>query len=79
MPKSKDNLIKFVADKVRLTGPKQDGSFTVSFDVGEYMWHNIKELPMVNGSIIGVGVMASPRDQKEKNDSPIEDQPLIEG
>lgn len=28
--------ITFHADKVKVTGPKVDGGFTVSFDLGEY-------------------------------------------
>lgn len=28
--------MKFEADKIKVTGPKVDGGYTVSFDVGEY-------------------------------------------
>lgn len=28
--------IEFTSDKIRITGPKVDGGYTVSFEVGEY-------------------------------------------
>lgn len=28
--------MEFTADKVKINGPKADGGFTVSFEVGEY-------------------------------------------
>lgn len=36
--------ISFSADKVKVSGPRVDGSFTVSFDVGEYEQEKIAEL-----------------------------------
>jgi len=36
--------LSFVADKVKIFGPKVDGSFTVSFEVGEYEQEKIAEL-----------------------------------
>ncbi len=37
-------MIQFNADKVSLTGPKIDGSWKVSFDVGEYERDKLKAL-----------------------------------
>lgn len=48
--------IRFIADKVKLVGPKVDGGFTVTFEVGEYEWPKIKDLPDLNGKIIVVEV-----------------------
>ena len=36
--------MEFVADKVKITGPKADGGFTVSFDVGEYQQLEVASL-----------------------------------
>ena len=45
MGKSNDHLsIRFSADKVKVFGPKVDGSFTVTFDVGEYEQKKVAEL-----------------------------------
>lgn len=33
-----------MADKVKITGPKVDGGFTVSFDVGEYEQSKVAQL-----------------------------------
>ncbi len=48
--------IKFIADKVKITGPKHDGSFTVSFETGEYGWSKIKDLPDLNGKVLKIQV-----------------------
>ncbi len=48
--------IEFTADKVKIMGPKVDGGFVVSFDLGEYTYDQIKELPNLNGKIIKVSV-----------------------
>lgn len=37
-------ILKLIADKVKVNGPKVDGGFTVSFDVGEYEQHIISEV-----------------------------------
>ncbi len=37
-------MIQFNADRVSLRGPKQDGTWTVSFDVGEYERDKLKAL-----------------------------------
>ncbi len=30
-------MIELIADKIKVTGPKADHSYTLSFDMGEYM------------------------------------------
>ena len=42
--------IEFIADKVKINGPKIDGTYTISFDVGEYAYDQIMHLPKMNGS-----------------------------
>lgn len=39
-----DEEIKFVADKVTISGPKPDGSFVISFEVGEYERDKVLEI-----------------------------------
>ena len=70
--------IYFIADKVKLNGPKVDGGYSVTFEVGGYIWDQIKELPRVNGETIVVAVMTEEVKKKE-NDSLVEDLPQIEG
>ena len=49
--------ITFIADHVQLKGPrKTDGSYIVTFETGEYIWNQLKELPNLNGSNILVTV-----------------------
>ena len=36
--------MKFVADKVRINGPRIDGSISVILDVGEYEAENVSKL-----------------------------------
>ncbi|MBM4402224.1 MAG: hypothetical protein FJ044_03205 [Candidatus Cloacimonetes bacterium] len=48
--------IQFNADKVKISGPKIDNSYTVTFEVGEYEYDKIKDLPKLNGEIIFVEV-----------------------
>jgi len=48
--------IIFIADKIKMNGPKVDGTFTISFDTGEYSWDLIKNLPNLNGESIVVSV-----------------------
>ena len=36
--------VEFHADKVKLSGPKLDGSWTVSFETGEYEQEKLAEL-----------------------------------
>lgn len=69
--------IHFIADKVKLNGPKVDGGYSVTFEVGGYVWDQIKELPRVNGETIVVAVVTEKT--KEKKDDIIEDIPQIDG
>ena len=69
--------IYFIADKVKLNGPKIDGGYSVTFEVGGYVWDQIKELPRVNGETIVVAVMVERVEKKKEN--VIEDLPEIEG
>jgi len=71
--------ISFIADKVKVNGPKVDGGYSVTFEVGGYLWDQIKELPLVNGETIVVAVITE-KTKKEKGDEKIiEDLPQIEG
>ena len=49
-------MITFMADRVRLNGPRIDGSYTLSFEVGEYMYDQIKDVPKLNNAEIYVTV-----------------------
>ncbi len=53
--------IKFTADKVKVNGPKVDGTYSITFDCGEYIWDAIKELPNLNGGIMNVEVKSDAR------------------
>lgn len=70
--------IYFIADKVKLNGPKVDGGYSVTFEVGGYVWDQIKELPKVNGETIVVAVMTE-EVKRKKGDTLVEDLPQIEG
>jgi hypothetical protein len=48
--------IQFIADKVKIAGPKIDGSYTISFEVGEYAYDQIMHLPKFNGEAMYVEV-----------------------
>ena len=37
-------MIQFNADKIRVSGPKIDGSYTVTFEIGEYEQLKVAEL-----------------------------------
>lgn len=50
------NNVKFHPDRVVIRGPKVDGSYVVTFEVGEYEYDNIKELPLLNGKTLIVEV-----------------------
>ena len=40
-------MIKLNSDKVKINGPKVDGSYTITFEVGEYEQGNIAKLLMI--------------------------------
>ena len=54
MPKQKEQKnqnktkIKFYADKIKITGPLVDDSFSVNMNVGEYIYQEIMQLPTLN-------------------------------
>ena len=51
------NTIEFMADKAKVTGPKVDGGYTVSFDVGEYEQDKVSQLiALPQGEILRVEV-----------------------
>jgi len=58
-------LIKFMADKVSLNGPSVDGSYKVTFTVGEYMVKNIQELVSVFDKNIKVAVQIEEEDDNK--------------
>lgn len=43
--------ISFVADKVKISGPKVDGTMTVSLDVGEYERKALREILSVPSDV----------------------------
>lgn len=58
---------QFMADKVSIFGPKVDGSFKIAFEVGEYQYDNIKNLPKLNGKMLAVAVVpGSEIERKQK-------------
>ena len=52
----------FVADRVKIAGPRIDGNYTVTFEIGEYGYDFIKDIPKFNGESIFVEV----KDGEEK-------------
>ena len=48
--------MQFSADFVKINGPLIDGSFKITFTVGEYEYDHIKDLPCLNGKIMVVTV-----------------------
>jgi len=42
-------LINMVADKVKVYGPKVDGGYSVTFEVGEYQADMVAELVKIKG------------------------------
>lgn len=49
-------MIKFIAYKVKISGPRVDGSYTITFEVGEYAYEQIMLLPKLNGQAMVVEV-----------------------
>jgi len=39
--------LTFNADKIKLSGPKHDGSYTIQFETGEYEQMNVAKLMMI--------------------------------
>lgn len=52
--------ITFLADKIKINGAKVDGSYTVSFDVGEYEQLQVaKLLTIPQGTVVKVTIAQS--------------------
>ncbi len=49
-------MINFKADKVLLRGPKVDGTYVVSFEVGEYELEKIKDLITTRDCVLDIQV-----------------------
>lgn len=50
-------MISFMADKVKVSGPKVDGGYTVSFDLGEYEQPKVAQLIAIpQGDVVKVEV-----------------------
>lgn len=50
-------MIEFLSDKVKVNGAKVDGSYTVTFEVGEYEQDKVAELLRIKqGTLIKVVV-----------------------
>lgn len=60
----------FAADQVVISGPRVDGSFRVSFDVGLYQYDHIKNLPKLNGKMLVVAVVQGQEFTKQKKEAP---------
>lgn len=54
-------MISFIADRVKLAGPRIDGNFTLTFDIGEYEYDKIKDVPKLNNSALYVNVSNEPQ------------------
>lgn len=46
----------FIADRVKISGPRVDGNYTLTFDVGEYQYDMIKDIPKLNDTELHVTV-----------------------
>lgn len=50
-------MIEFSADKIKISGPKIDGTYTVAFEAGEYEQEHVAELFKIpQGTIIKVHI-----------------------
>lgn len=65
-----ENKSVFMADGVIIGGPRADGNYRVSFDVGEYQYNNIKNLPLLNGKVLVVAVVQGEDLKKKGGDNP---------
>ena len=60
-------MIELIADKVKVIGPKADGSYTLSFDMGEYMQLEICKvmvLPPKQNLILTVDIATDEDEQR---------------
>ena len=54
--------IHFLADRVKISGPKIDDTYTITFETGDYAYEDIMELPKMNNGIISVEVTDEEKD-----------------
>jgi len=55
--------IELLADKIKINGPKVDGTFTVSLDVGEYEQQKIAQLVTIpQGTVVKVTISSENSD-----------------
>lgn len=64
----------FSSDGLTIKGPRVDGNFTVSFDVGFYQYNNIKDLPLLNGKMLVVAVVQGEDIKKKGHENPAPDE-----
>ena len=51
-------IVAFESDKVSIRGPRVDGTYVISFDVGEHMRERISDLlKLPNDRVLQVGVL----------------------
>jgi len=46
----------FHPDRVTFRGPRVDGSYVLSFEIGEYEYDDVKDIPKMNGKMVTVEV-----------------------
>ncbi len=64
----------FNSDRVTIRGPKIDGTFVISFEVGEYEYDNIKDIPKMNDDDMVVVVNARSLVKKSVKSSAADDE-----
>lgn len=59
--------ISFLADKIRVNGPKVDGSYTVTFETGEYEQENVaKVLSIPQQTVVRVIIVQDETESTEE-------------
>lgn len=59
-------MIKLTADKVKVNGPRVDGTWTVTFECGEYMNKQVAELIKIpQGKLLSVIIQHGQIQQEE--------------
>jgi hypothetical protein len=59
------DLIKFSADKILMRGPKVDGSYQVTLEVGEYEVSNLVRILQLGGKKQVYAVVIKPYDPEQ--------------
>jgi len=60
------NEVEFIADKVRISGPKIDGGYVISFEVGEHMANKVSDtIKLPQNTILKVNVTPLENEDKE--------------